>query len=188
MKQLVVLILACSNTVMADLVIDEDQGLVLDVLSWTGEGQNASYLVVDFEATGGDTHAFGYLWDDTGTVLDMLEAVSSVTELVAETTDYGAWGTFLDNFTFGDEAGDPANYWSHSLANPDGSGTVDWFESTGSVDVELLTNGGISGWYNGFTEDYETIPPSLPLTYVPAPGLLALFGLMAVQQRRRRRH
>ena len=65
--------------------------------------------------------------------------------------------------------GDPANYWSHSLATPDGSGDVDWLAASGSVDVEWLMDGEISGWYNGFTDDYQTIPPSLPLTTIPAP-------------------
>ena len=46
-------------------------------------GEQTSYLVVDFATTGGDAYAFGYHWNDTSTVLDMLIAVSSSTELVA---------------------------------------------------------------------------------------------------------
>ena len=30
----------------ADLIIDEDQGLALDVTAWAGEGENTSYFVV----------------------------------------------------------------------------------------------------------------------------------------------
>ncbi|MEE2908033.1 MAG: hypothetical protein VX527_09405 [Planctomycetota bacterium] len=174
---------------MADLIIDDDNGLILDVLAWSGAGEQTSYLVIDFAATGGDAYAFGYHWNDTSTVLDMLIAVSSSTELVALTSDWGEWGTFLDNFTFGDESGDPTNYWSHSLATPDGSGAIDWLAASGSIDIEMLTNGGVSGWYNGFTDDYQTIPPSLPLTTIPAPGVLALGTvLLATTRTTRIRH
>ncbi|MAT80627.1 MAG: hypothetical protein CMJ29_03150 [Phycisphaerae bacterium] len=172
----------------ADLIIDEANGIALDVLSMTGEGENTSYLVVDFDATGGDSYAFGYSWDDSSSVLDMLTAISSSTELVALTTNYGEFGTFLDNFLFGDEAGDPQNYWAHSLATPDGLGEVDWIAASGGVDVTMLIDGGISGWYNGFTEDYDVIPPSLPTIVVPAPALAPMaMLLLAITPRGRKR-
>ena len=180
--------LACSTAALGDLIIDEENGIALDVMAWTGEGDYTSFLVVDFEATGGGSYAFGYLWDEGGTVLDMMDALSSSTELVAITTSYGEWGTFLDNFTYGEESGNPSNYWSHSLASPDGSGTVEWTSAGGGVEVELLTDGGISGWYNGFTDDYQTIPPSLPQTSVPAPAALPLcLVALATRSRSRKR-
>lgn len=176
------------SSATADLIIDESQGLSLDVTAWTGEGENTSYFVVDFEATGGSSYAFGYQWSGTETVMDMINSLSSETAFAAEMTNFGEFGTFIDNFTFMSESGDPLNYWAHSLALPDGSGTIDWNAAGGGVEAEMLSDGLISGWYNGFNEDYSVINPTLPLNSVPAPAGLALAGLALLGTRRRRRH
>ncbi|MCH2133456.1 MAG: PEP-CTERM sorting domain-containing protein [Phycisphaerales bacterium] len=176
-----------STVAVADLVIDEDQGLVLDVTSWTGTGTNTSYLVLDFEATGGDSYALGFRWDDTATVLDMFDSFTSNLGLLVELTTYDGYGTFVDNFSWGSESGDAMQYWTHSMSNPDGSGDVSWTDAYLGVESQLLSDGMISGWYNGYNEDYSAIPPSLPLATVPAPGVLALAGLFAMGTSRRRR-
>ena len=170
----------------ADLIIDDAQGLALDVTSWVGEGENTSFFVVDFEATGGDSYAFGYQWSGTETVLDMINELSAETAFEAEMTSFEGFGTFIDNFSFLSESGDTANYWAHSLAIPTGSGIVDWTAAGGGVESELLFDGLISGWYNGFNEDFSVINPTLPLTNVPAPAGLAVVGLALVGTRRRR--
>lgn len=174
------------SSVHADLIIDEDQGLALDVTAWAGEGENTSYFVVDFEATGGSSYAFGYQWSGTETVLDMINSLTSETVFQAEMTSFGDFGIFIDNFAYLSDSGDQSNYWAHSLATPTGSGIVDWTAAGGGVDAELLTDGLISGWYNGFNDDFSVINPTLPLTNVPAPAGLAVVGLALVGTRRRR--
>ena len=178
--------LAIISSVHADLIIDEDQGLALDVTAWAGEGENTSYFVVDFEATGGSSYAFGYQWSGTETVLDMINSLTSETVFQAEMTSFGDFGIFIDNFAYLSDSGDQSNYWAHSLATPTGSGIVDWTAAGGGVDAELLTDGLISGWYNGFNDDFSVINPTLPLTNVPAPAGLAVVGLALVGTRRRR--
>ncbi len=180
--------LLAMSTVQADLIIDDQAGLALDITAWTGEGENTSYFVVDFEATGGSSYAFGYQWSGVETVMDMINSLSSETVFQAEMTSFGEFGTFIDNFTFMSDSGDPLNYWAHSLALPDGSGIVDWTAAGGGVEAEILSDGLISGWYNGFNEDFSVINPTLPLTNVPAPAGLALAGLAFLGTRRRRRH
>ena len=174
------------SSVHADLIIDEEQGLALDVTAWAGEGENTSYFVVDFEATGGSSYAFGYQWSGTETVLDMINNLTSETAFQAEMTSFGDFGIFIDNFAYLSDSGDQSNYWAHSLATPTGSGIVDWTAAGGGVDAELLTDGLISGWYNGFNDDFSVINPTLPLTNVPAPAGLAVVGLALVDTRRRR--
>ncbi|MBG84962.1 MAG: hypothetical protein CMJ40_10530 [Phycisphaerae bacterium] len=179
-------ILAGISSANADLIIDDSQGLALDVTSWVGEGENTSYFVVDFEATGGTSYAFGYQWSGTETVLDMINSLSAETVFEAEMTSFGDFGTFIDNFSFMSESGDPDNYWAHSLATPTGSGIIDWTAAGGGVESEFLSDGLISGWYNGFNEDFSVINPSLPLIQVPAPAGLSVIGLVLIGSRRRR--
>ena len=175
-----------SATATADLMIDESEGLMLDVSYWSGSGSQTSYLVLDFEPTGGEQYAFGFRWDDEATVLDMFEAFMQDNLLEIAMTTYDGFGTFVDNFTYGDETGDTSFYWGHSFASPDGSGDVPWTAANNGVDVETLSDGLISGWYNGFTDEFDVIPPSLPLVTVPAPAALALLGIAGLSRRRRR--
>jgi hypothetical protein len=169
----------------ADLVIDDANGLILDVTTTTGTGSSTAYFVIDFNFTGGDSYAFAYSFDGDATAHDAFLAFGDL-GLSYIFDDYGEWGIFANNFAWDGDIGDVDNYWAHSLATPDGSGVVDWSDAMSSVDTTSLTDGLLSGWYNGFNEDYSAIVPTLPLTAVPAPGVLALFGLSLCVRRRRR--
>ncbi|MCP4759459.1 MAG: hypothetical protein GY894_10550 [Planctomycetes bacterium] len=167
----------------ADLLIDENH--ILDVTAVVGSGDNTSYAVIDFEATGGTFHAFAYNWSGSASAHDMLLALADA-GLTYDWTDWGS-GIFTDNFAFGGETGDTSYYWAHSTASPAGNGTVDWTDAWSSVDATMLSNGFVSGWYNGFNEDYSAIPPSLPLSTIPAPATLAALALAGFGKRRNRR-
>ena len=40
---------------------------------------------------------------------------------------------------------------------------VEWAGSPVGVSDNLLSNNSLEGWYNGFNDDFSTIPPALPL-------------------------
>ena len=181
---------ALTTAASADLIIDEASELALDITASAGEGTNTSYLVIDFSATGGSSIALSYSWDDPeSTVLDMMNAFNYSGGLELQLTFYESAGYFVDNFSWDDTGvGDASLYWASSLATPDGSGDVNWIDGFNSIDAEPLTDGLISGWYNGFTDSFGVIPPSLPLIAVPAPAALtALVAMVGLAGPRRRR-
>ncbi|MCH2136269.1 MAG: hypothetical protein MK101_06760 [Phycisphaerales bacterium] len=175
---------AMSTPAIADLVIDESTGATLDLTASAGSGEFTAYVVIDFEHTGGGSFAFSYSFDGEATVHDALFALVDQ-GLDYAFDDFGEWGIFAVNFGWGGAVGDAQNYWAHSLVTPDGSGTVDWSDAMSSVDTTWLSDGLLSGWYNGFNDDYSAITPSLPLT-VPTPGAIGLIGLLVIGSRRRR--
>ena len=171
---------AIAATASADLLIDE--GVILDITATIGTGQFTSYAVIDFAATGGTSHAFAYQWSDETTTHDMLLALSDV-GLIYDWTDWGS-GIFADNFAWNDQSGDPSYFWAHSLATPAGDGIVDWSDAWSAADGTALSDGLISGWHNGFNDDYSAIPPTLPLTAIPNPATVAVFMLLGGRRRR----
>ena len=175
---------ASSSAANADLVIDSALGTTLDVSHSVGSGDFTSYMVIDFSATGGDSVAFSYSWSGPtiATSNDMIEAIVAAGFLSWEYTDY-SFGRAVDNFTYGDMTGDESLYWGLSLGDVVDPG-VDWVGSPVGVSDNLLSNNSLEGWYNGFNDDFSTIPPALPL--VPAPGVMTAFLLVAGQSRRRR--
>lgn len=177
--------LAITATAHADLIIDETAGTILDVTASAGTGSSTAFFVIDFEHTGGGTWAFAYSFDGDATAHEAFTAFADI-GLTYAFDDFGEWGLFVNNFAWSDDAGDASNYWAHTLATPDGSGSVDWSEAMSSVDTTWLQDGLLSGWYNGFNDDYSAITPTLPLTTVPAAPALALLGLAGARHRRRR--
>jgi MYXO-CTERM domain-containing protein len=61
---------------------------------------------------------------------------------------------------------------------------VDWSDAWSAVDTTELSDGLISGWYNGFNDDYSAITPTLPLTAIPGPATVAVLVLLGGRRRR----
>ena len=147
-------------------------------------------MIVDFGHTGGSSYAFAYNWDvpaapsDPLTSHDMLVAVAAATLFDADITS-SEFGAFVSNFTMGSDVGDPGNFWSFSLGEVIDPG-VAWTSAPFGIDDRELADGSLDGWYNGFTDTFDAIPPSVPTTQVPAPATLALTGVLALAGRRRR--
>jgi hypothetical protein len=158
--------------------------LSLDIAASAGSGAYTSYAVIDFGATAGSSYAFAYSWSEDASVHDMLLALQDV-GLTYAWTDWGT-GYFTDNFAYAGDAGEPTFYWAHSLGTIAGD-DAGWSDAWSSVDMTPLSDGMISGWYNGFNDDYSAIPPSLPLSDVPGPATVILLGMAVVGSRHRRR-
>ena len=154
--------------------------LVLDLTSSVGSGDQTAYAVFDFSATEAPTYAFSYSWSGEASVHDMLLALESI----GLGYEWTAWGSaiFADNFAYADAAGDASYYWAHSLGTI-ADGGPDWSSASAGAESTMLSNGMISGWYNGFNDDFSTIPPSLPL--IPAPATVLLLAPALMCRRRR---
>ncbi|MEM7228645.1 MAG: hypothetical protein AAF432_07500 [Planctomycetota bacterium] len=184
---------AVATSAQADLVVDSGLGLALDVEFTVGSGEQTSYMVVDFAATGGDSYAFAYQYSQFAGArsYDMLLAVTDAMQGLS--WDFGGedgvgFGVFTNNFTYLGDTGDELNFWSFSLGVVDDPGIV-WEGAGVGVSGRFLSEGSLDGWYNGFNPDFSTIPPTAPLTAIPAPGaLLVMLGGGALAGTRRRRH
>ena len=174
-------VLSCTSIATANLVIDD--GLMLDITATVGSGDSTSYAVIDFDATSGASYAFAYQWSGAANTHDRMLALESV-GLIYEWTDWGT-GIFADNFAWSDAQGEASLYWAHSLCTPQGDGEVVWSDAWSSVDTTALSDGLISGWYNGFNDDYSAITPTLPLTAVPGPASIAVLSILMRGCRRR---
>ncbi|MDP7029472.1 MAG: hypothetical protein QF733_04545 [Phycisphaerales bacterium] len=161
--------------------------LIFDIPDWSqvGSGEHTAYVVIDFTATNYPVYAWSYSWDGDASVHDMLLAIEADAGLMYDWTDWGS-GIFVNNFAYGSPAGDPDLYWSHALGTVQGNGP-DWSDAVAGTDLTPITNGMISGWYNGFNEDFSAIPPDLTSVLVPAPSALValLLGCSMGRQRRR---
>ena len=166
-----------ASTAVASADID------LEITCSIGSGDNTAYAVIDFSATTYPVYAFSYSWDGSATVHDMLLALN-VEGLGYDWTDWGS-GIYIDNFSYGSPAGNPDYYWAHSLGTVTDGGP-NWADAMLGVNMIELSDGFISGWYNGFNDDFSAIPPTLPLATVPAPSGVAVMFLAFARHRRRR--
>lgn len=157
-----------------------------------GSGSNTSYLVVDFDATGGDSFAFAYHWDTATDGLGLLDALADnlddpndsvgVTGLAFEATFFAlANGYFVDNITFGNTTGDPNQYWAQWQGTYNASaGDVDWQLGNGISELTLT-----DGLFVGLRNPYSTAQaPTLPIPE-PASALLVGLGLISLSILRR---
>jgi len=174
----------CAAHAHADLIINSNTNEILDVEYTAGEGENTSYLVVDFGATGGGAFGFAYNWSFSATGLDMLQAIDVGGPLEVQLDD-SDFGQFVVNFSFNDDLGDPGAFWAYHTAEPeDIDPGVDWTFSSIGIEDRVLQDGSLDGWYNGF----DGIEPDVPTVVIPAPASIGLLGMVFITRRRRRRH
>ncbi len=180
-------------------------GVWIDVDAWVGSGDNETVLVVDWNKldNGPDTvseaHAFGYRWDGTKFVADMLQDFHDA-GVFSVTTAYG--GAFLDNIVYEDPdepAGLHANldggWWSlASTADPlarwGSFGDSEWDYNLVGLGEEPLADGQIEG-ASAMVPFGTSLPAyandQLDVPVVPEPTFLTAVGLVGVAGYLRRR-
>jgi hypothetical protein len=151
-------------------------GTWVEVDYWAGTGSNEAIVVVDFDATGGNSYAFGFKWDGIAIGYDALVAIDAAGALDFEATLYGDMGYFVDNFYYNSESGNESYYWQY-FTSSDGSA---WDSSGVGMSDRTLTGGDWDGWYNGFD------PGVSPTTPIPEPATVALLGLGVLLLRRKK--
>ena len=184
-------LLASASAVQADLFIDSANNEILDITATVGTGANTSYLIVDFAATGGDTYAFAYGWDDVLAPAEPLTSHDMLLEVAIETAfgasiSSSAFGAFVNNFLYANDVGNPDNFWSFSLGDVIDPG-VQWTSPAFGIDDRQLADGSLDGWYNGFTDDFDSIPPMIPTVQIPGPAGVMMFAAALLVGRPRRR-
>jgi hypothetical protein len=181
----------------------------LDVEYIVGSGNNLSVVIVDFEATAGDSYAFGYRWDSVVTFEQIVTSIQNDgpagSSLVASLGFFPGFGAFVNNFSYDGDVGEPDNFWrleigtyvaSNITWSTSGAG-LSWLTSlhfTGTPtsdpgnlpDVQPSGTTGIIGFYNSFADD--AVKPRVP-TAVPEPAawLFAAIGLFGIERVIRRR-
>ncbi|MGI6655735.1 MAG: hypothetical protein ACOX5Z_02695 [Desulfobulbus sp.] len=169
-------------------------GTWVEVDAWTGSGVNESILVVDWNKldTGPETlsqsHAFGFRWDGTAYLIDMLNAFNDA-GILTVTTGYG--GGFVMNIGYDGAADGEVHLhvqegsWNlASTADPNAPWSSGWAFNRAGADKELLADGQYEGInaiiWGGDRPDYADtkldIPFADPPAPVPVPGAIWLLG------------
>ena len=175
------------------------QNAWIEVDAWVGNGSNETILVVDWNFMGGpyqtESHAFGYRWNNTAYVSDMLNAFHSA-GIFTVTTGYG--GAFLVNIAYNDgvdvhlhtEEGswnlastdNPYAQWGAMSA--DWKKLGDWDANEAGLNAELLRNGQLEGinailWFGDYPpgQTINDYPLNVPFAVVPEPATMLILGL-----------
>ena len=136
-----------------------------DILYWVGTGSNEAVLVVNWADT---ALAWGYRWNDSATVEDMMN------DIAADDPRFSYTGTgWLEDITFNDStvslAGTPGNYWGSTnngftdmgmdqvLSNGD---LEKWGDPAAGVIVDSMEWGGV--YYYTYAYPMTIHPVSIP--------------------------
>ena len=140
-----------------------------DILYWVGEGSNEAVMAVNWADT---ALAWGYRWNGTATVADMMADIAAADPRFSY--ELGNWG--LDDILFAVAEGDtlrkvPYSYWesknngmmdagmSQTLANGD---FEKWAEPAAGVVVDSMEYSGV--WYYTYAYPMTIYPVSVPDT------------------------
>ncbi|MEM6392825.1 MAG: PEP-CTERM sorting domain-containing protein [Planctomycetota bacterium] len=160
-----------------------DLSILVEYFAGDPAGTNTAYMVIDFEETGGESYGFGYRYDGSVTAEDLIVAVVAEGALDWDFGTSGGFGTFINNFFYEGEVGNPSSFWRYEQGVLNLAGdAVDWTTSGVGISSAVLSDGDFVGWYNSFAD--SSVKPALP---IPEPASSAVvLGLAGLMLRRRR--
>ena len=148
-----------------------------DILYWVGTGSNEAVLAVNWADT---ALAWGYRWNGTATVSDMMSAIA----IADPRFGYNAAAGWLNDITFTDGtvslAGTPGNYWGSTnngimdmgMGQTLSSGDLEkWGDPAAGVIVDSMESGGY--WYYTYVYPMTIHPVSVPGPVTPVDATIA---------------
>ena len=148
-----------------------------DILYWVGTGSNEAVLAVNWADT---ALAWGYRWNGTATVSDMMNAIA----IADPRFGYNAAAGWLNDITFTDGtvslAGTPGNYWGSTnngimdmgMDQTLSSGDFEkWGDPAAGVIVDSMEYGGY--WYYTYVYPMTIHPVSVPGPVTPVDATIA---------------
>ena len=148
-----------------------------DILYWVGTGSNEAVLAVNWADT---ALAWGYRWNGTATVSDMMSAIA----IADPRFGYNAAAGWLNDITFTDGtvslAGTPGNYWGSTnngimdmgMDQTLNSGDLEkWGDPAAGVIVDSMEYGGY--WYYTYVYPMTIHPVSVPGPVTPVDATIA---------------
>ncbi len=170
---------ACAEQVQ----VTSDLLLEVEYVAGDRTGELTSYLVIDFEAAGGDTFAFGYQYDGAPTAETMVRDILAAGSLEADLGVFEGFGAFVNNWFHEGQQGDVTQFWRYELGMINNPGNdVEWATASEGMSTRTLTDGSFDGWYNSFAD--ASAKPRLPVPE-PASAAIILLGSVLVTCRRR---
>ena len=148
-----------------------------DILYWVGTGSNEAVLAVNWADT---ALAWGYRWNGTATVSDMMSAIA----IADPRFGYNAAAGWLNDITFTDGtvslAGTPGNYWGSTnngimdmgMDQTLSSGDFEkWGDPAAGVIVDSMEYNGY--WYYTYVYPMTIHPVSVPGPVTPVDATIA---------------
>ena len=148
-----------------------------DILYWVGTGSNEAVLAVNWADT---ALAWGYRWNGTATVSDMMSAIA----IADPRFGYNAAAGWFNDITFTDGtvslAGTPGNYWGSTnngimdmgMDQTLSSGDLEkWGDPAAGVIVDSMESGGY--WYYTYVYPMTIHPVSVPGPVTPVDATIA---------------
>ena len=153
-----------------------------DILYWVGTGSNEAVLAVNWADT---ALAWGYRWNGTATVSDMMSAIA----IADPRFGYNAAAGWLNDITFTDGtvslAGTPGNYWGSTnngimdmgMDQTLSSGDLEkWGDPAAGVIVDSMEYGGY--WYYTYVYPMTIHPVSVPGPVTPVDATIAFNDIL----------
>ena len=181
------------------LISVNSHAIIPPVEYFAGQGPNVSFLILDFNNTGGPVYSFGYCYTEPISSFDMLLEIANAGPLHI-TYDTFPFGHFITNFSYQEHAGNTDDFWRFELGTFD-NGQLIWETSGTGIDNRTISHRSLDGFYNSFTDltkpgfanfPQQPLPPEIAEILIPSPTsvtvTLGVFLALMMNYKKRIKH